>query len=302
MEFYIIPTLEQNPETIIIHSGTNDLKSDSSPEEIARDIIKLTTSCKTQTNTVILSSIVPRYDNLNEKATRVNKCLQKECEARNICFIDHRNISPTYNCNRSGLHLNYSGTKKLTENILFCLCKSDWQTAMVGMNFRVSINANKEIANQKSKTVNSSSKSHSRDYSNRQNKKSAKSVLTVSSDTPCDTLNGLHEQRLNHPKNVIIGSLNINSIRNKFSSFKDLALKETDICLLSETKIDDSFPNSHFFAEGYRMFRKDRNKNGGGLILYVNEDIPGNLINSYNFKDGSESIVFEFSISNKKWL
>ena len=173
---------------------------------------------------------------------------------------------------------------------------------MVDMNFRISINANKEKANQESKTVNSSSKSHSRNYSNRQNKESAKSVLTVSSDTPCDTLNGLHEERLNHPKNVIIGHLNINSVRNKFSGFKDLVLKETDICLLSETKIDDSFPNSQFFAEGYRMFRIDRNKNGGGLILYVNEDIPGKLINSYDFKEGSEIIVFEFSISNKKWL
>ena len=146
---------------------------------------------------------------------------------------------------------------------------------MVSMNFSVSINANKEKANQESKTVNSSSKSHSRNYSNRQNKESAKSVLTVSSDTPCDTLNGLHEQRLNHPKNVITGHLNISSIRNKFSGFKDLVLKETDICLLSETKIDDSFRNFQVFAEGYRMFPKDRNKNGGGLILYVNEDIPG---------------------------
>ena len=96
---------------------------------------------------------------------------------------------------------------------------------MVSMNFRVSINANKEKANQESKTVNSSSKSHSRSYSNRRNKESAKSVLTVSSDTPCDTLNDLHEQRLNHPKNVIIGHLNINSIRNKFSGFEDLVLK-----------------------------------------------------------------------------
>ena len=97
---------------------------------------------------------------------------------------------------------------------------------MVGMNFRVSINAIKEKANQESKTVNSSSKSNSRNYSNRQNKESAKSVLAVSSDTPCDTLNGLHEQRLNHPKNVIIGHLNVNSIRNKSSGFKDLVLKE----------------------------------------------------------------------------
>ena len=79
---------------------------------------------------------------------------------------------------------------------------------------------------------------------------------------------------------LIIGHLNINSIRSKFSGFKDLFLKETDIYLLSETKIDDSFPNSQFFADGYRMFRKDRNKIGGGLILYINEDIPGKLINS----------------------
>ena len=46
MESYIIPTLAQNPETIIIHSGTNDLRSDSFPEEITRDI-NLTIYCKT---------------------------------------------------------------------------------------------------------------------------------------------------------------------------------------------------------------------------------------------------------------
>ena len=43
-------------------------------------------------------------------------------------------------------------------------------------------------------------------------------------------------------------------------------------------------------------------KNGSGLLLYINEDIPGKLINSYDFKEGSEIIVFEFSISKKKWL
>ena len=100
---------------------------------------------------------------------------------------------------------------------------------MVGMNFRVSINVNNEKVNQESKTVSSSSKNHSRNYSNRQNKESAKSVLTVSSDTPCDTLNGLHELRSNHPKNVILEHLNINSIRNKYSSFKDVVLRQTDI-------------------------------------------------------------------------
>ena len=99
--------------------------------------------------------------------------------------------------------------QKLIENILFYLCKPDWQTPMACMNFRASINANKEQTIKESKTVNLFSKKHSHNYSNRQNKKSAKSILTVSSDTPCDPLNGLHGQLRNHPKNVIIGHLNI---------------------------------------------------------------------------------------------
>ena len=53
---------------------------------------------------------------------------------------------------------------------------------MVGMNFKVSINANKEKANQESKTTNS--KSYSRNYSNRQNKEFAESVLIVSLTHP----------------------------------------------------------------------------------------------------------------------
>ena len=49
------------------------------------------------------------------------------------------------------------------------------------------------------------------------------------------------------------------------------------------------------------MFRKGRNRNGGGLILFINVGIPSKLVNSFDFKEGSESIVFEFSITNKKW-
>ena len=137
-----------------------------------------------------------------------------------------QNISPKHNSNRSGFHLNYSGTKKLIENILFCLYKSDWQTAIVVMNFRVSINANKEKPNKEQKTVNLSSKNHSRNYSNKQNKESAKFVLKISSDTPCDTLNGLHEQRLDHPKNVILDILISVLSEINFQALKILFLKK----------------------------------------------------------------------------
>ena len=49
------------------------------------------------------------------------------------------------------------------------------------------------------------------------------------------------------------------------------------------------------------MSQKDRTKTGGGLLLYVNENLPGKIINSYKFKKNSEIILFEFSRSNKKW-
>ena len=41
------------------------------------------------------------------------------------------------------------------------------------------------------------------------------------------------------------------------------------------------------------MFRKDRNKNSGGLILCINEGITAKLTNSFDFKEGSEIIAFE---------
>ena len=91
-------------------------------------------------------------------------------------------------------------------------------------------------------------------------------------------------------------------MRNKFPSLQQTILSKTDILLLSETKIDDSFINSQFFAEGFKMYSKDRTKTGGGLLLYGNEKLPGKIISSYKFKENSEIILFEFSVSNKKWL
>ena len=50
------------------------------------------------------------------------------------------------------------------------------------------------------------------------------------------------------------------------------------------------------------MYRKDRTKNRGRLLLYVNKDLPGKIINSYKFMGNSEIALLEFSISNEKWL
>ena len=69
--------------------------------------------------------------------------------------------------------------------------------------------------------------------------------------------------------------IRINSIRNKFDMLSDLIKGYIDILLVSETKIDSSFPTPQFLMPGFLPpFRLDRSKNGGGLLLYVREDIP----------------------------
>ena len=48
------------------------------------------------------------------------------------------------------------------------------------------------------------------------------------------------------------------------------------------------FQNSYFFAVDYTIFQKVKSKNGGGLILYVNESIPV-YTTSYHFNSVSQT-------------
>ena len=44
--------------------------------------------------------------------------------------------------------------------------------------------------------------------------------------------------------------------------------------MVSETKIDESFPECQFIIEGYsKPFRRDGNSHGGGLLFYIRDDI-----------------------------
>ena len=42
-----------------------------------------------------------------------------------------------------------------------------------------------------------------------------------------------------------------------------------DISMTSKTKVDDTFPDGQFFLDGFGTpFPVDRNRNGGGIILF----------------------------------
>ena len=69
--------------------------------------------------------------------------------------------------------------------------------------------------------------------------------------------------------------LNINSILKHLDEIKIfLDEKKPHIMGLNETKLDSSIGGDEISIEGYSLVRKDRNTHGGGVALYVHNDIP----------------------------
>ena len=77
---------------------------------------------------------------------------------------------------------------------------------------------------------------------------------------------------------------------------------KVDICLFSETKLDETFPHQKFKIHGYKMYRRYRNKHDSGVLCYVNENIPCKIVNVEGVPDDCEIILIEFSIKTRKCL
>ena len=89
--------------------------------------------------------------------------------------------------------------------------------------------------------------------------------------TPKDQIKKI---KYNYLNNIVVGHLNINSIRNKFQCLKYIVGQNIDILLISETKLNESFPDGQFIMDGFQVpFREDRDDKGDGLLLYVKEEM-----------------------------
>ena len=101
----------------------------------------------------------------------------------------------------------------------------------------------------------------------------------------------------------IIGHLNINSIHNKFEMLSMSAEQYVDILMLSETKLDSTFPSIQFLINGFSFpHRLDQNSKNGGTLLYVRDKIIVLPLNRYSFPPHIEILFFELNQRNRKWL
>ena len=90
--------------------------------------------------------------------------------------------------------------------------------------------------------------------------------------------------------------MNLNSVSNKFESLEFLIKDKFDVFLVSKSKLDSSFPESQFKIPGYKIFRQDRNKYGGGLMFYFNQNIPSKKIETFQFTSSIEILTLEIKI------
>ena len=110
------------------------------------------------------------------------------------------------------------------------------------------------------------------------------------------------EMKSQSPDKLILSHLNINSIRNKFDGLKFVIYNKIDIFLISKTKLDDSFPTVQFFIEGFAIpYRHDRSSKGGGLLLYIREDIPSKRLSCKTNYD-TVTLIVEINLKKRKWF
>ena len=103
--------------------------------------------------------------------------------------------------------------------------------------------------------------------------------------------------------NIVIAQININSIRNKFDQLLCIVQGNVDILVITETKLGNTYPISQFKIDGYATpYRLDRNRNGGGILVFAREDIPSKNLQEHMLPGDIEALPIEINLRKTKFL
>ena len=84
---------------------------------------------------------------------------------------------------------------------------------------------------------------------------------------------------------------------------KFLLQGKVNILVLTEIKLDNSFLTNQFLTEGYsKPLGQIRGRNGGGLLVYIEQDIPYKELKSHSFVEDIEGIFIEINLRKCRWL
>jgi len=110
-------------------------------------------------------------------------------------------------------------------------------------------------------------------FSNRNSNNSSSSF----SSEPSNDQNNDIDKSLNDIqalKGLKIAALNVNSLCKHIDELRIiLRNRPLDIFIINESKLDDTIKNELVNIAGYNIIRKDRNRHGGGVAMYIKEEL-----------------------------
>jgi exonuclease III len=84
-------------------------------------------------------------------------------------------------------------------------------------------------------------------------------------------------------KGLKMAHLNVNGIRSKLDQVRLLVSESgLDLLCLNETKIDESVSDADISIPNFDIYRRDRNKHGGGVLIYVSSRINSTYVKTIN--------------------
>ena len=107
---------------------------------------------------------------------------------------------------------------------------------------------------------------------------------------PLKTLNILHEIWLKNPNRLVFAHADIIAIN-------------IDVLLISEMKLNASFPSSQLLPGGHTpVYILDKTQHGGGIMLFIRKAIPSKLLNSVNTVGEIGNLLVEINLRSKNSL
>jgi len=93
--------------------------------------------------------------------------------------------------------------------------------------------------------------------------------------------------------------VNINSILPKLEELRYIVnSSKLSIIGISESKLDSSVDDNEINIPGYNILRKDRSRNGGGVLAYIKDDLSFNIRD--DLKSSNETIFFEIFLPHTR--
>ena len=101
-------------------------------------------------------------------------------------------------------------------------------------------------------------------------------------------------------KGIKFVHLNIVSLLKYYEEIKQILFEnDIQVLALNETRLDSSIADSEIYIPHYALLRKDRDRNGGGVVIYVHESIHFNLV-SHCSLEHLEALCIKVCLKNTK--